>query len=203
MTLLTSMPVPRNVARDGPGPPPGDMTFVAPIILASVLLPLAIVVLAIILGTRQTRRKEELLRTGVPARARVVRLSPRGTTMTIGGQRHVGLDITVQVDGPAPYLATFAHPIAEQQIPFIQPGAVVDLRVDPSDPARVAFVGVVPQYVGQQGGYGQSPPVYGAPITAVAGPGPRSATPLIAVLAAIVGLLVVSAGVLVALAFAR
>jgi hypothetical protein len=162
------------------------------------LLPLAIIVVVLVLVARQNRQREELLRTGVPGRARVVRLSPGGTTMTIGGQRYVGVSITVEVVGPAPYVATFSHQIAEQQMPGIQPGAVVDLRIDPSNPKRFAFAGVGPQPT-QQGGFGGSPPGYGALMTA-AEPSSRSAMPLVIALAALVGVLVVGGAVLLALA---
>jgi hypothetical protein len=186
----------RNVARDGPGPPPGDMTLVLPLVLASLLLPLAIIVVVLVLVARQNWQREELLRTGVPKRARVVRLSPGGTTMTIGGQRYVAVSITVEVEGPAPYVSTFSQQIAEQQIPGIHPGMVVHVRVDPSNPKRFAFAGV-----GPQGGFGGSPPGYGAPMTAAAEPSSRSAMPLVIALVAAVGVLVAGGAVL--LAFAR
>jgi len=142
VTPVVLLLAPRNVARDGPGPPAGDIGVGLAITLGAVVLLLAVIVTLALLSMRRQRQLDALLASGAPRRARVLRLAPEGTTITYRGQRWVGLTLTVEVEGPAPYAATFAQKIAERYIASIQPGAIVDVRVDPARPTRVAFAGI-------------------------------------------------------------
>ncbi len=153
------------------------------IILVSVLLPIALVVL--IMGSLMKGQKatDELLRTGMPARGRILQLGTTGGSVAVMGHRHLKLVLTVEVHPQmgAPYQATFEQLISELQLPSVQPGAQIELRIDPRNPARMALAGVgggpmaqqpmgapmgqpMGGYPGQQqGAWGQQQPMGAAP----------------------------------------
>lgn len=56
------------------------------------------------------------------------------------GHRHLRVTLTIEVHPQMgmPYTTTVEQLISELQIPSVQPGAAVELRVDPQNPQRVA-----------------------------------------------------------------
>jgi hypothetical protein len=167
----------------------GSMTLI--IILASVLLPIVLVV--VIMGSLMKGQKQvdELLRTGMPARGRILQLGTTGGSVAVMGHRHLKLILTVEVHPQmgAPYQASFEQLISELQLPSVQPGAEIDLRIDPRNPARMAMAGVGSGPMGQpQQAWGQQQPGYRAP--PVMGPAPvavmtpqyKSAMPMILIM---------------------
>jgi hypothetical protein len=79
-----------------------------------------------------------ILRDGTPAKAKVLRLEPTGSSMN--DDLKVRIDLDVQPVGQAAYEAkvyTYMHPV---QFPRYQPGAMVDVRFDPKDPSDVVLV---------------------------------------------------------------
>ncbi|MBL8743725.1 MAG: hypothetical protein JNK04_21595, partial [Myxococcales bacterium] len=149
------------------------MPNVTLIIVLSALLP--IVLVAVIVGglMRGQAKTDTLIRTGIPARGRILQLGTTGGSVAVMGHRHLKLVFTVEVQPQmgAPYMATFEQLVSELQIPSVQPGAMIDLRIDPKNPAHMAMAGVASpamQAPMQQGmGQGQwgGPPQggYGAP----------------------------------------
>jgi hypothetical protein len=168
------------------------------IILVSVLLPIVLVVT--IMGSLMKGQKatDELLRNGTPARGRILQLGTTGGSVAVMGHRHLKLVLTVEVHPQmgAPYQATFEQLISELQLPSVQPGAQIQLRIDPRNPARMAMAGVgggpmaqqpmgqaMGGYPGQQpmGGYpGQQP--MGMQPMAVMTPQYKSAFPMMAII---------------------
>jgi len=103
--------------------------------------------------------RERLLREGVQARAQLLAVQMGGMTMTVGVHRHLQLQLQLQVQMPGrpPYQTMLTTMVSELQIPQLQPGAMLTVRVDPRDGNKVALEGV-----GAPGGYG-APAAMGAP----------------------------------------
>lgn len=126
------------------------------IILVSLVVPIVMVV--VIMGglMKGQAKTDALLKTGLPARGRILQLGTTGGSVAVMGHRHLNLTLTVEVQSPingAMYTTSFSQFISELQIPSVQPGAMVDLRIDPQNPQRMALAGIVPQ--GQAQGFGQ------------------------------------------------
>jgi hypothetical protein len=114
--------------------------------------------------------RERLLREGVQAGARLMAVQMGGMTMTVGVHRHLQLQLQleVQMQGRPPYPAMLTTMVSELQIPQLQPGAQLTVRVDPRDPSKLALEGVgspapfgAPA-MGAPAGYGGAP-YMGAP----------------------------------------
>lgn len=112
--------------------------------------------------------RDRLLREGMQASARLLAVQMGGMTMTVGVHRHLQLQLQVEVhlQGRPPYQALLVTMVSELQIPQLQPGAMLTVRVDPRDASKLALEGVgspQPAYgAPPQAGYG-APPPYGAP----------------------------------------
>lgn len=167
----------------------GSMTIV--IILVSTILPIALVVIIMGALMKSQKQTDELLRTGMPARGRILQLGTTGTSVAVMGHRHLKLIMTVEVHPQmgAPYTASFEQLVSELQIPSVQPGAEIELRIDPRNPARMAMAGVGAAGMGQpqaqwgqqQAGY-RAPPAVGPAPVAVMTPQYKSAFPMMAII---------------------
>lgn len=157
------------------------------IIFGSALLPIILVVV-IVGGLMKSQAKtDQLLTTGMPARGRILGIAHTGGSVAVMGHRHLRLHITAEVRPQAgmPYTTTFEQLISELQIPSVQPGVEVELRIDPQNPNRVALAatGVAQAPMGGGGfggGYGAQP----APmmIQNVGQPNYKSAFPRMAII---------------------
>ena len=162
-------------------------SFTVVIVLLSVLLPIVLVVGVVRAMMKSQQVTDELLRTGVPAPARIVQLGTTGGSVAVMGHRHLKLILTVEVypPGAAPYRATFEQLVSELQLPSVQPGATVELRIDPRNPARMAMasVGVGQPMQGAPGGFRQPMGPMGGPMpVAVMTPQYKSAFPMMAII---------------------
>ena len=84
----------------------------------------------------------DLLETGRLGRGVVLGLELTGMSVSMGGGEYRVCQIAVQVflDGEQPYVAQAHQRVLEYQIPqFAQGGAVVAVRVDPTDPQKIAI----------------------------------------------------------------
>ena len=92
------------------------------------------------LGKAEAER-QRLIATGIPARARILQVTPGGMTVQTGGLRQLQLHISVEVHRPnmAPYPGQITSLISELQIPQIQPGSWLAVRIDPMNPAVMAI----------------------------------------------------------------
>lgn len=89
---------------------------------------------------------QQLLATGQPATGRIMGLGTTGTSLTVMGHRHLDVILTVevQVPGRPPYTVQTTQMISELRLPSVQPGAQVQLRVDPMNPNRIAIADGAP-----------------------------------------------------------
>lgn len=85
----------------------------------------------------------ELIAKGTLARADLTGIDVSGTTMQVGNglvERKCTFTLQVYVEGQAPYAATCVQRVAEVYLPQLVPGqAVLAVRVDPTDPQKVAI----------------------------------------------------------------
>ena len=113
-------------------------------------------------GLHKTAAEESrILQTGTPARAQVMQIQMGGMTVTTGVHRRLQVVLTLQVQPPngAPYVTQLQTLISELNIPQIQPGSMLQVRIDPMNPQKLAIegFGVAP------GPMPGSPPGYPAP----------------------------------------
>ncbi len=130
---------------------------------------------------REAKERDRLLREGIQASARLMAVQMGGMTVTVGVHRHLQLQLQLEVtlQGRPPYPAHLTTMVSELQIPQLQPGAMLTVRVDRNDPMKIALEGAgapAPQAYGgppQQGGFAPPPPPpggFGAPMGAFGAP---------------------------------
>lgn len=91
------------------------------------------------IADRFSGRKEacEILAVGKPASATVVRLVDTGTT--INDDPVVEFVLRVQPPDGDPYEARTRALVSRLDVPAVQPGRVLPVKVDPQQPARIAI----------------------------------------------------------------
>ncbi len=116
-----------------------QITWLFPVIGGAIaLLVLWKVVGGLLKGQAQDRR---LLQTGAKASAQVLTVQATGASVSYGGHRQpqVALRVQVQPESGQPFQAQLVSYVSELQIPQIQPGAVLQVRYNPSQPAQMAI----------------------------------------------------------------
>ena len=90
-------------------------------------------------GGSPTERR--IRKTGRPARATVVAVGENsgGGAVTINDQPYLNLVVRVEDGVTAPYEASFDAIIPRAQVPQVQPGAILAVKVDPQNPKRVVL----------------------------------------------------------------
>ena len=107
--------------------------FATAIFLASLLFGCAVI--DRMSGVAETKRLQE---TGVEARARILEIWDTGITVNQDPVIGIRAEVT-RADGTT-YTATIPKSlISRLDIPRFQPGAVVDVRIDPQDSSKVAL----------------------------------------------------------------
>jgi hypothetical protein len=128
--------------------------------------------------------RQRLLREGIQASARILAVQMGGMTMQVGVHRHLQLQLhlEVQPQGRPPYQAMLTTMVSELQIPQLQPGAPLTVRIDPRDPNKLAVEGAgspgpaaygapAAAYGAPAAGYGAPAAGYGAPPVGYGAPG--------------------------------
>ena len=113
---------------------------------------------------KASAERDRLLREGIQASARLIAVQMGGMSVSIGAHRHLQLhlQLEVQPQGQPPYPTMLTTMVSELQIPQLQPGAMLTIRIDRNDPSKLALEGAgspAPQPYGAQP-YGAQP--YGA-----------------------------------------
>jgi hypothetical protein len=83
------------------------------------------------------QQQNRILQSGVLATATVLQLAETG--MMVNYQPQVRILLQVNPPNGAPYQAEVTRVISHVQIPRVQPGAVVPVKIDPGDPTKVAL----------------------------------------------------------------
>ncbi len=123
----------------------GFEAIIIGVVLLTTVLPMVFVFRRVFGGMRrQAAETQRLLQVGIPASAQIHGVQMGGMTVTTGVHRHLQLMIQLQVHAPGrpPYMAQLTSMISELQIPQIQPGAMVQVRIDPANPMKLALEGV-------------------------------------------------------------
>ncbi len=160
------------------------MTVGGILITVVVLVGAAFTIWKVLGGLHRTASEEaRILQTGTPARAQILQVQMGGMTVTTGVHRRLEVLLALQIlpNNGAPYPAQIKTLVSELNIPQIQPGAWMQVRIDPMNPQKVAIEGFGVQAAqpapmagygqpgmqpgmqpgaGPMGGFGQ-PPVYG------------------------------------------
>jgi hypothetical protein len=87
--------------------------------------------------------QNQLLTTGTPGTATIKGLTETGTLVNFNPQ--VVLDLEVALDGKDAYTTQLTTAVPQMQIPLVQPGNKVGVRVDPADPSAIAIDWTRPQ----------------------------------------------------------
>ncbi len=85
--------------------------------------------------------QQRVLREGIQAGARLLAVQMGGMTMEVGGHRHLQLQLQLEVQpqGRPPYPAMVTTMVSELQIPQLQPGAQLTVRIDRMNPMNIAL----------------------------------------------------------------
>jgi hypothetical protein len=119
--------------------------------------------------TGAEKERQRLLRIGLPAHARILGLTMGNMTVTTGVHRQLQVHISVEVhrSGAPPYPARITGLISELQIPLVQPGAWLGVRIDPANPENLGIeaLRVPPPGAAPQPGMGMPIQMGGTPMT--------------------------------------
>ncbi len=121
------------------------LTALIPIVL-TVVISLAVIVFVVIVLRKvgaMAAPNRELLATGENAQATIVNLWDTGTS--VNDNPLVGLLLEVRPASRPPYQVKTSLLISRLQIPQYQPGRVLAVKLDPTNPEKVAIAGVIAQ----------------------------------------------------------
>ena len=87
-----------------------------------------------------TGQDKEIMQNGLPGKAKIISVTETGVRLNHMPQVQLGLE--VQPDsGGAPYQAQVKMVIQMVQIPQFQPGAMIPVKISPTDPGKVVVSG--------------------------------------------------------------
>lgn len=88
-------------------------------------------------------KQQQLLASGTPGTARIKGLTDTGVQVNM--QPQVVIDLSVELDGQAPYDAQLTTAVPQIHIPLVQPGNTIGVKVDPADQQSIALDWTRPQ----------------------------------------------------------
>lgn len=86
---------------------------------------------------RNAKKKRKVWDTGIPAQAKVLRIWDTG--MLVNNQPRVGMALEVHPNGRTPYQVEIKKVIPMIYMAQIQPGAVLQAKVDADNPEEIVF----------------------------------------------------------------
>lgn len=120
------------------GMSPGMFTIiivVAVLLITAVsLIPMVIVFKRVFGGIKQTNA---LLASGEPAQAKILKIWDTGTTLNDNPQ--IGMLLEVYAVNRSPYQVETKCFVSRLRIPQVQPGSVVNVKIDRQDTAKIAL----------------------------------------------------------------
>lgn len=87
--------------------------------------------------TKGNRESQRILMTGMPAQAKIIGLQDTGTRLNDNPLVVIGLEIN---NGSQPYQTQVRQIVPMIRMSQVQPGAMVEVRIDPQDRSKVAIV---------------------------------------------------------------
>ena len=87
----------------------------------------------------QTLTRELMQGKGRPAQALILQI--RDTGVTLNENPQVEFSLEVRPEGASPYQAQTTALVSRLSVQKYQPGAIISVLYDPSDPSRVAVIG--------------------------------------------------------------
>jgi len=119
----------------------GISTTTIVIIAAAVVVLLLITIIPSLLMIRKVfgglKQTQTLLATGEAAQATILQLRDTGTTLN--GNPQIEVLLEVRPANRSAYQAQTRCYVSRLRIPQVQPGAVVNVKIDPQNPANVAL----------------------------------------------------------------
>jgi hypothetical protein len=151
-----------------------EIVLIVVVSLVATVVPLALVGFLVFRLMKGSAERQKLLQTGVPATAQVIAVQQTGTY--VNNQPEVMATLMVQRAGAPPYQVNTTMILSLLEVPRLQPGASVAVKIDPQDAQKVAIdlsqapamPGMVPAmgamgFAPQQPAFGAQPAAYGAP----------------------------------------
>jgi hypothetical protein len=86
---------------------------------------------------KSVRQDSGILKNGTPAQATILKVWETGTCLN--NQPQLGFNLEVRPPSGAPYQAQAKGIIPMVNIPQFQPGAIVNVKISPTDPSKVAL----------------------------------------------------------------
>ena len=105
--------------------------------LISLAVTIAVTLVLIRFIRKSMGQDRKIVENGIPARAKI--LSVRQTGVMINNQPQVEFQLEVHPPSGMPYQAQAKAVVSLVQIPQVQPGAEVAVKIDPTDPSKVVF----------------------------------------------------------------
>lgn len=118
----------------------GMVVFSLLITVVSVALPLGILWFVFKQSSANAAAERKLIEEGTPAPATITSVSQTGVYMNNNPQ--VRIDLEIAPDDGDTYTVVLHRFLQLVQIPQVQPGNVVEVRIDPANKQRVAIVGL-------------------------------------------------------------
>jgi hypothetical protein len=116
----------------------GGLTFgIIAITCIGILITTGITVLAIVLIKRAVGPNKKVLKEGVDGEATILEVGQTG--MMVNNQPQAALKLEVRVPGWEPYQTVIKMVIPIVNVPQFQPGAVMPVKVDPNNRAKVVL----------------------------------------------------------------
>jgi hypothetical protein len=104
----------------------------------SVLIPVAVMVIIFVVIAKKRKARNRLMQSGVSAQAKILQIWQTG--MMVNNNPQVGMLLEVHREGQEPYQAQMTQVVSMIRLPSIQPGNVLEVRIDPEDPAKMILV---------------------------------------------------------------
>lgn len=119
----------------------GTSIFIIFAVCGGTVLSLALTIGVTVFAIRYIRKmvgpNRSILQNGVPAQARIMAVQQTG--MMVNHQPQIVFDLEVRSPGGSPYRAQTKAVIPVVNIPQLQPGVEVPVKIHPTDPAQVVL----------------------------------------------------------------
>jgi hypothetical protein len=96
------------------------------------------VVIIFVVIAKKRKQTQQLMQTGIPGQAKILQVWQTG--MMINNNPQIGMLLEVTREGAEPYQAEMKQVVPMIRLPSIQPGTILEVRIDRNDPSKMALV---------------------------------------------------------------